>query len=220
MLRGPASPVAAQPQPPPLQSGTFHDRYVSTATGFRGLQRLMTELHVSQQQHQQLQQRASGLPRPQQRWMPQGESVTVHQQMRPQFRGKVVFRLECGDCGVVVCDRGMRAILLADTAVELFSTDHPPNGVQMVNEDYVTKNCYCRIRDVACLHCGNIVGYHVTQPCKDCLSSCNNGHFWMFHLNHVQSSERIDSSNGNRLFWARLPRVEKENETRLVGPGR
>ncbi|KAI8622034.1 hypothetical protein BC830DRAFT_1091257, partial [Chytriomyces sp. MP71] len=27
---------------------------------------------------------------------------------------------------------------------------------------------------------GNVIGYHVTQPCEVCLDSCNNGHFWMF----------------------------------------
>lgn len=131
-------------------------------------------------------------------------------QIRPQFRGKVVFQLTCGDCEVMVCQRGMKAILLADTTIELFSTDNPPFGVQMVNDDYVTRNCSCRIRDVACLHCGNIVGYHVTQPCKDCLSSCNNGHFWMFHLGQVRSNERFDAATGGRMLWAQLPLVDKE----------
>ncbi|KAI8584851.1 protein FAM72, partial [Geranomyces variabilis] len=62
--------------------------------------------------------------------------------------------------------------------VELYSTDSPPSKVQLVEHDYMTRNCRCRIRDVACLGCGNVIGYHVTQPCATCLSSCNNGHFW------------------------------------------
>lgn len=45
----------------------------------------------------------------------------------------------------------MKAILLADMAVELFSTDIPPSGVSLVNDDYQTRKCHCRIRDVACL---------------------------------------------------------------------
>lgn len=36
-------------------------------------------------------------------------------------------------------------------AVELFSTDVPPSGVSLVNDDYMTRKCRCRIRDVACL---------------------------------------------------------------------
>ena len=39
---------------------------------------------------------------------------------------------------------------------------------------------------------GNVVGYSVVQPCKPCLQSCNNGHFWMFHSNVVDASDRID----------------------------
>ena len=63
--------------------------------------------------------------------------------------------------------------------MELFSTDSPPFGVQLVFDDYRTRNCHCRIRDVACLGCGNVIGYHVTQPCEPCMDACNNGHFWM-----------------------------------------
>jgi hypothetical protein len=61
----------------------------------------------------------------------------------------------------------------------LFSTDAPPHGVALVFDDYRTRNCHCRIRDVACLGCGNVIGYHVTQPCEPCMGACNNGHFWM-----------------------------------------
>lgn len=38
---------------------------------------------------------------------------------------KPVYKLTCGHCSSVVCARGMKAILLADTAVELYSTDVP-----------------------------------------------------------------------------------------------
>ena len=76
-------------------------------------------------------------------------------------------------------------------------------------------------------HSGNQVGYHVTQPCTDCLSSCNNGHFWMFHIGiyyilkfqflnfysaSVDMSERLDESKSKALLWAQLPRPEKDLE--------
>ncbi|CAF96827.1 unnamed protein product [Tetraodon nigroviridis] len=63
----------------------------------------------------------------------------------------------------------MKAVLLADTEVELFSTDIPPNR-------------------------GNVVGYHVVAPCKPCLLSCNNGHFWMFNSDAVSTLNRLDST--------------------------
>ena len=41
---------------------------------------------------------------------------------------KVVCRMDCRHCLAVVCLRGMKAMLLADTKVELYSTDHPPGS--------------------------------------------------------------------------------------------
>ncbi|KAI8820957.1 FAM72 protein-domain-containing protein [Fimicolochytrium jonesii] len=119
---------------------------------------------------------------PQQREQQQQLLQVETEPIRPQFRSKIVCELTCRHCEAVVCRRGMKAILLADMNIELFSTDVPPHGVQLVNNDYQTRNCYCRIRDVACLGCGNVIGYHVTQPCEPCMEACNNGHFWMFHI--------------------------------------
>ncbi|TPX30554.1 hypothetical protein SmJEL517_g05893 [Synchytrium microbalum] len=133
--------------------------------------------------------------------------------IRPQFRSKVVCELKCRYCTSTVCKRGMKAILLADMNVELYSTDLPPFGVQLVNEDYQTRNCHCRIRDVACLGCGNVLGYHVTQPCPSCMDACNNGHFWMLHTSEVESSDRLTTgSNGlpRPMLWAHLPGIDKE----------
>lgn len=131
-----------------------------------------------------------------------------------RFRSKPVCRLICRYCCAPVCNRGMKAILLADSGVELFSTDSPPPTVGFIHEDYVTEKCMCRIRDVACLSCGNQVGYHVTQPCKACLNSCNNGHFWMFHKEHVKFFERTNASGSKSIFWAELPGAE--NDTELI----
>lgn len=47
---------------------------------------------------------------------------------RNQFRSKVVCILSCKHCQVNVCQRGMKAILLADMNVELYSTDASPYG--------------------------------------------------------------------------------------------
>ena len=106
-----------------------------------------------------------------------GLSGTVNPSIHPQFRSKAVCQMFCNHCSTSLCERGMRAILLGNTAVELFSTDRPPFGVALVDKDYFTKNCHCRIRDAACLGCGNVVGYHVTHPCDRCLEACNNGSY-------------------------------------------
>jgi hypothetical protein len=51
-----------------------------------------------------------------------GSSASVH----PSFRSKAVCALGCRFCRKDICGRGMKAILLSDTRVELYSTDVVP----------------------------------------------------------------------------------------------
>ncbi|XP_068714572.1 protein FAM72B-like [Montipora capricornis] len=133
--------------------------------------------------------------------------------VHPAFQTKCVVKLECKYCERNICARGMRALLLADTKVELYSTDLPPeNAIQLIGKDYSTDNCDCRIKDVACLGCGNVVGYHVTLPCKSCISSCNNGHFWMFHSSAVIPVERLDQTGIQIMLWGSLPNSKEDDE--------
>ncbi|KNC69614.1 hypothetical protein SARC_17872, partial [Sphaeroforma arctica JP610] len=68
------------------------------------------------------------------------------------FEAKAVCTITCRFCESELSDRGMRAILLGDTNVELYSTDLPPTDtLGLVGEDYTTKNCACQIKDSACL---------------------------------------------------------------------
>lgn len=130
------------------------------------------------------------------------------------FFHKHVVKLECRHCHNILCWRGMRAILLADTSIELYSTDlPPPNAVEMIGTDYCTSNCCCHIRDLACADCGNQVGYHVTLPCKSCMESCNNGHFWMFHAQECREDERTDSTGTRSLIWGKLPPTNEDLKT-------
>lgn len=121
-------------------------------------------------------------------------NASVNPSIHLQFRSKAVCSLICQHCESNLCERGMRAILLGNTTMELFSTDRPPFGVGLVDKDYCTKNCSCRIRDSACLGCGNVVGYHVIRPCSSCLEACNNGHFWMFLNGTCRPIDRLDKS--------------------------
>ncbi|KAF3856099.1 hypothetical protein F7725_016822 [Dissostichus mawsoni] len=130
------------------------------------------------------------------------------------FKNKCVSQVNCIFCESLLCTRGMKAVLLADTEVELFSTDIPPNRtVDFVASCYSTESCKCKLRDIACLKCGNVVGYHVVAPCKPCLLSCNNGHFWMFNSDAVSTLNRLDATGLNLLLWGDLPELdESENE--------
>lgn len=56
-------------------------------------------------------------------WQPQRRI----QATQGSHRSKTVYKIFCGFCSSAVCNRGMRAILLADLKVELFSTDSPPH---------------------------------------------------------------------------------------------
>ncbi|ORZ38404.1 protein FAM72, partial [Catenaria anguillulae PL171] len=124
-------------------------------------------------------------------------------QTHPQFRTKPVCHLACRHCHRLVSNRAMKAVLLADTRVELFSTDLPLKGaVALVNDTYVTVNCKCHIRDIACLGCGNCIGYHVTQPCTSCTAACNNGQRTM--LTDAVSVDRKHPSTGADVVWGQL----------------
>ena len=63
--------------------------------------------------------------------------VPVH----PHFQRKQVYELFCKHCSTLLCWRGMKANLLGDTKVELYSTDVPSKNVQPVYQAYVAKSC-------------------------------------------------------------------------------
>uniref|UniRef100_A0AAZ3RND2 Uncharacterized protein n=1 Tax=Oncorhynchus tshawytscha TaxID=74940 RepID=A0AAZ3RND2_ONCTS len=68
------------------------------------------------------------------------------------FKNKCVTQVNCIYCESLLCTRGMKAVLLADTEIELFSTDIPPNRtVDFVASCYSTESCRCKLRDIACL---------------------------------------------------------------------
>ncbi|XP_019808133.2 protein FAM72A isoform X4 [Tursiops truncatus] len=85
-------------------------------------------------------------------------------------------------------------------------------AVDFIGRCYFTEICKCKLKDIACLKCGNIVGYHVIVPCCSCLLSCNNGHFWMFHSQAVYGINRLDSTGVNFLLWGNLPEVEESTD--------
>ncbi|RCH90309.1 Protein fam72a [Rhizopus stolonifer] len=162
--------------------------------------RAYTQHFQQQQQHQQHQQQQA---------MHASQFIGDHTGLVTPV--KPVYKLMCRHCTTTVCTRGMKAILLADTTIELYSTDTPSQCIHVLEKDYLTRSCHCRIRDVACLECGNVIGYHVVSPCSQCLDACNNGHFWMFHSSACQPAERHDK-NKQIMLWNNLPRAEMDME--------
>ncbi|KAG0268061.1 Protein fam72a [Linnemannia exigua] len=130
---------------------------------------------------------------------------------------KEVMRMACRFCEAIICERGMKAQLLADQSVALLSTDDAPQSVQLVGVDYKPTNCLCRIKDTACLVCGNAIGYHITQPCDKCLNAENNGHLWLFHPEYIFSCPRWDPVFMRPLRWGELPHPEQDFETLSLG---
>ncbi|XP_075706792.1 protein FAM72A isoform X2 [Rhinoderma darwinii] len=129
------------------------------------------------------------------------------------FKEKHVSVLHCRFCKQVLSTRGMKAELLAGTEQEIFSTDIPPtDSVDFVGSCYYFHACRCKLKNIACLRCGNEVGYHVVAPCRPCLLSCNNGHFWMFLSQYVYSVNRMDGSGMYILLWKDLPDTDEKPE--------
>ncbi|XP_025107179.1 protein FAM72A-like [Pomacea canaliculata] len=130
----------------------------------------------------------------------------------PSFWRKIVYILECKTCGELVCRRAMRAILLADNTISLFSTDAPdPTAIAAIPDIFITAHCLCKIQNIACLCCGSLVGYHVVTPCEKCMRSCNNGHFWMFHSSSVSSFGRMNEKDDDYMIWKELPAEEEDD---------
>uniref|UniRef100_A0A8C5MLP0 Arginine vasopressin receptor 1B n=1 Tax=Leptobrachium leishanense TaxID=445787 RepID=A0A8C5MLP0_9ANUR len=120
----------------------------------------------------------------------------------PTFNDRCVSILCCRFCEQVLSIRGMKAELLAGTEQEMLSTDIPPTQtVDFVGTCYFFDNCRCKLKSLACLKCGNEVGYHVVAPCLPCLMSCNNGHFWMFNSKYVCSINRLDQSDSTDFVF-------------------
>lgn len=166
----------------------------NTGTGAQGFEAIAANL--AQHQPQRINRPTAEIPR-------NGSAL----------RHKLVYLLHCTYCERRVCWRAMKAILLADTKIELYSTDIPPDALHLLQEDRMTQGCHCRIRDTVCRGCGNVLGYHVSQPCERCLDAKNNGHFWMFYSETVRASERPDPNTGKALYWGALSPMREIDET-------
>ncbi|OLY78960.1 Protein FAM72D [Smittium mucronatum] len=169
------------------------------------------------------------------------DSQTQVEQFQP------VWELKCKHCNVQWSSRGMEAMVMARPAIRCFSTDLPPLSCDVVyptipesfNElveiygstsrkalthharrfDLVPSGpCDCHVQDIACLGCGNIVGYYIHRPCFRCLAQRlrikqrGYQHLWTFYYEDVSPSQR-KSDNGYYLSWEDL---SQPNSTKQV----
>lgn len=118
------------------------------------------------------------------------------------------YSVYCGECSSILTRYGLESSLLSDPRIHLISTNIISAAISPVYEPYIAKTCRCAVRDVGCLKCGKIVGYHIIQPCVVCLKSKNNGHLWMFHslnvvtmLNNVSDFSRKSRQRKNCIFY-------------------
>ncbi|KAJ1848867.1 Diphthamide biosynthesis protein 2, partial [Coemansia sp. RSA 2708] len=152
---------------------------------------------------------------------------------------QAVWKLHCKHCHVLWSSRGMEAIVMARPAIRCFSTDLPPLGCDIVHQPVappiadmlVDSGCHtcsslthharrfdlapsgpcdCHVQDIACLGCGNIVGYYIHRPCFRCLAQRlrikQRGfqHLWTFYQDNVVAVQR-ENEVGEPVGWEELP---------------
>ncbi|KAJ2823261.1 Protein fam72a [Coemansia sp. 'formosensis'] len=133
----------------------------------------------------------------------------------------------------------MEAVVMARPAIRCFSTDLPPLGCDVVHQPVapaigdllVDSGCHtcsslthharrfdlapsgpcdCHVQDIACLGCGNIVGYYIHRPCFRCLAQRlrikQRGfqHLWTFYQDNVYAVPR-ENDYGDPVGWEELP---------------
>ncbi|KAJ2779465.1 hypothetical protein GGI15_003868 [Coemansia interrupta] len=152
---------------------------------------------------------------------------------------QAVWKLYCKHCSVLWSSRGMEAVVMARPAIRCFSTDLPPLGCDVISQPVAgaihdtivdsgcttcsslahharrfdlapTGPCDCHVQDIACLGCGNIVGYYIHRPCFRCLAQRlrikQRGfqHLWTFYQDNVRAVHR-ENERGRVVAWDDLP---------------
>ncbi|KAJ2486782.1 hypothetical protein IWW37_005498 [Coemansia sp. RSA 2050] len=152
---------------------------------------------------------------------------------------QAVWKLHCKHCRVLWSSRGMEAVVMARPAIRCFSTDLPPLGCDVVHQPVapaigdllVDSGCHtcsslthharrfdlapsgpcdCHVQDIACLGCGNVVGYYIHRPCFRCLAQRlrikQRGfqHLWTFYQDNVYAVPR-ENEYGDPVGWEELP---------------
>ncbi|OIR56272.1 MAG: uncharacterized protein A8A55_2983 [Amphiamblys sp. WSBS2006] len=111
-----------------------------------------------------------------------------------------VCSLSCCYCGNMLTRFAMLATSISDPSQDMFSTYRITPSVVPV---YRAKNreCRCVTMETACRGCGNQVGYHIEQPCRQCTVEENNGHMWIFCQEYVTKRDTLSAQTKEQLYW-------------------
>ncbi|PWA02733.1 hypothetical protein BB558_001123 [Smittium angustum] len=175
--------------------------------------------------------------------MPTGEINGSGQQTSEPFQP--VWELRCKHCTALWSSRGMEAMVMARPAIRCFSTDLPPLSCDVIHPnipdsyhsiveevshpsqkalthharrfDLVPSGpCDCYVQDIACLGCGNIVGYYIHRPCFRCLAQRlrikqrGYQHLWTFYQENVEPTLRR-TFHGSPVSWEELSQPYGKN---------
>ena len=82
--------------------------------------------------------------------------------------------------------------LLSEEGVSLFSSDCVLPAVDIL-ESTKAQNKLMRLEicHTVCHWCKNLLGYKVVEPCQECLSGNNNGHYFMFSSPYLNAQHRM-----------------------------
>lgn len=124
-----------------------------------------------------------------------------------------VYSINCRNCSSLLSRKAMKSVLLSNSRVRLFSSNHPTLNVKPLKCTYVTRSCECIISNIKCRTCHSLVGYMIVIPCGLCLRDKNNGHHWMFDLSAITSSIRIHGLKV--LRWISDAKVDEDTELKI-----
>lgn len=124
-----------------------------------------------------------------------------------------VYSISCRNCSTLLSRKAMKSVLLSNSRVRLFSSNHPTLNARPLKSTYVTRSCECVISNVKCNSCNSLVGYTIVLPCALCLRDKNNGHLWMFDLCAITSTIRIHGLKV--LRWISDAKVDDDKEIKI-----
>ena len=111
------------------------------------------------------------------------------------------FELRCKLClsHPIFTVRACSVSLLSEESVSLFSSDCVLPAVDILESTkHKINSCDCQICHTVCHWCKSLLGYKVVEPCQECLSGDNNGHYFMFSSPYVNPQHRVGEPN---LEW-------------------
>ena len=122
--------------------------------------------------------------------------VSDWEELEDEYGGEAdcAFELSCKVCSSqpTFTVRACPVSLLSEEGVSLFSSDCVLPAVDILESTkHKINSCDCEICHTVCHWCKNLLGYKVVEPCQECLSGNNNGHYFMFSSPYLNAQHRM-----------------------------